>query len=160
MRLDARFQTLQAEHARFFFRRVPQLHLSRRAHAAGDDAIHPDAERAQIARQRARHAFDAGLGRLIDREVRQRQVPRHRAQIDDDAGAGRLHVLDHGLRAEEEMSQVHGDAVVPVLLGRFLQRVAVVVGRVVDQDVDPARGRRGCEETVARIASMSVRSQR
>ena len=87
VRLDSCLQTLLLERARFLLRREPQLHLPRRAHRAGHDAVHADAERAQIARQPARQAFDAGFGGLIDREVRQRQVPRHRAEIDDGAGA-------------------------------------------------------------------------
>jgi hypothetical protein len=56
---------LRGEDAGFFFRRMPQLRLARRADRTRHDARDTHAITPELARQCARHAFDACLGRLI-----------------------------------------------------------------------------------------------
>src|SRR6185312_9719806 len=58
--LDARLDALLSKDLRLFFRRVPESHLTRRAHGAGNDASDSNPGLADLARQRASHAFDAG----------------------------------------------------------------------------------------------------
>jgi hypothetical protein len=53
---------------------------------------------------------------------------------------GRLHVGQDGLGCEELALQVHGDPVVPVFRGDLRSRVALVVGSVVDKDLNRAEG--------------------
>src|SRR6185437_1271789 len=129
-------EALLAKYARFLVRRVPQARLPRSAHGPRNDAGHPDAVAPELARHRARHALDPGLRGLVDREPGESEVPRHRAEIDDGAATRGLHAGRHGLRAEEKMPQVHGEAVLPVLGRDFLEAVPVVVGGVVDQNLD------------------------
>jgi hypothetical protein len=65
-------------------------------------------------------------------------MPRDRADVDDHAGALGLHPRDHRLGAEEQMLQVHADPVFPIFFRHFLDGVAIVIGGVVDQDVERA----------------------
>src|SRR5471030_655541 len=138
LRLDALVQALFGEDLLFAFGRVPQRHLALRLDRAGDDAVDADAVFAEVARQAARQAFDGGFGGHVQRQVAQGQVPRDRTEVQDHAAAGRFHAGCDGLRAEELVAQVDSLVVVPVFGGDVGDLMAVVVGGVVDQDVDGA----------------------
>jgi hypothetical protein len=62
--------------------------------------------------------------------------PRRRAEVDDRAATRRGHLGRDGLRRKELVAQVHREAIVPVLRGHALDRVALVVSGVVDQHAD------------------------
>src|SRR4029078_5027368 len=60
-----------------------------------------------------------------------------RPEVDDRASAVRAHCGRNRLGAEELVLEVHVEAVVPIILGDVLDGMAVVIGRVVDQHIDP-----------------------
>ena len=62
-------EALLREDLGFFFRRVPELHLAGCTDGTRHHAVDADVRFAEVARQRACHALDAGLGRFVDRQV-------------------------------------------------------------------------------------------
>ncbi len=94
---------------------------------------------AEIARQAARQAFDRGLGGLVQHQVVQPEMPADRPEVQDHAAARALHRRHHGLGGEELMAEVHRHALVPIFRRDLLDRVAIVVRGIVDQDVDAAK---------------------
>src|SRR6185437_13044718 len=77
-----------------------------------------------------------GLAGGIGRHAALPYHPRDRAEIDDSTGIRRFHIRQHCLRSEELVLQVNGDAVVPMLRRHFLRRMTLIVGCIVDEDID------------------------
>jgi len=65
-------------------------------------------------------------------------MPADRTKVDDGAATRTPHSRNNRLRREELVSQVHRNAVVPIFGGNIVNAVAVVIGSVVDQNVDCA----------------------
>ena len=125
-----------------FLRLVPQASLPIGHHGAGLDRVHANVIRAERARERMGQADDPGLGRGISRHLR-RAAPGDRREIDDRAEAQLAHLRMHGLGCEKVMPQIHVLRMVPIVGGDVGDRVALVVGGVVDQDRDRAELRAG-----------------
>ncbi|CAM2151396.1 putative 200 kDa antigen p200 [Paraburkholderia tropica] len=133
---DAGVQTLLPEQLRFAFVRLPELHLTRRANRTGNHAIHANTVFTEIAREPAREALDSCFGSHIHAEIRRGQMPGNRAEIDDRACALLAHAVDDGLCTKELMAQIHGEPIVPVSRADVADVMTVVVGRVVDENLD------------------------
>jgi hypothetical protein len=85
-------------------------------------------------------------------------MPADRAEVDDRAPARGTHRRHDGLRGEEQVAQVGGDALVPEC-GRDASSRGGRLGCVVEQDVDAAEHRLGALECSCEGA-VSRRSQR
>src|SRR5450830_131826 len=120
----------------------PQVDLALRHDPAWRHGIDADAVGAEIACQAARQADDGGLGGAVDGVAAVLGVPGHRADIDDRAAALLLHAGQDRLAGEEHGTLVDGDALVPVFQRDLFRLVALVVGGVVDEDVEVAHLRR------------------
>jgi hypothetical protein len=139
--------------------RQPEVDLALGHDPARDHRVHPDPERAEI----ARHAFGQPLGRRLGGRVGGHAaavaVPGDRAEVDNRAAARRLHRRGDGLDREELVADIGGLALVPVFGGHILPRVALVVGGVVGQDADGSQrigrgGHRGAQRVdVAQVAA-------
>src|SRR5690606_29526103 len=137
-RLDPPVHALRGHQLFLVGRSIPPR-LSRSRDAARDDRRHADVVAPELAREAAGQALDPGLSGLVSDQVAQPEVPGDRAEVEYHATARGLHRRHHGLAHEEQVAEVGRDALVPVLGRDVLDRVAVVVGGVVDQHVDPAK---------------------
>src|SRR6185437_15969006 len=133
--LDAKFQALLCQYACLLIRSVPEPGLARRTYSAGYDTGDADTVIPQLTRQCTGHTLDSRLGCLVRCQIRQCQMPRDRAEFDDGTAACSLHSGRDRLGTKKQMSQVHGQAIVPILRGDTLEGVPVVVACVVDQDL-------------------------
>ena len=96
---------------------------------------------AECAGERIGEADHAGLGGGVGDEIGAPEHPGGRGEIDDRAVAELLHVRVHRLRGEELVPQIDVHRAVPVLRRHLVDRLAVIVGGVVDQHGDrPERG--------------------
>ena len=114
------------------------MQLPRRPDIARHDACDANVVGAQVARERSRQAFDGRLASLVEYEIRETKVPADRPQIDDGSPALAAHPSDHRLRAEEHVLQVHAETIVPIFLGDIVDRMAIIIGGVVDEHVKSA----------------------
>src|SRR5690606_38491560 len=144
----------------------PVAQLPRGHDPARHDGVDADVVGAEIAREPAREAFDRGLARRVARHAALAFVPAHRAEVDDGPAAALAHVLEHGLRCEEHVPQVHVDAVVPGVDGEHAEVVARVAGRVVDEHFNRAERALDVRDDVAQrfdvaqVAGEEVRRRR
>src|SRR4029450_2179211 len=127
--------------------------------APGLDHLRPEVRRrARAFEQAGRHAVDQHLGRQGHRHAlgerhhpclgngighrrAGRAQPRNRGDIDDAAAALSLHHGGNGLGDQHRAGQVDVDDLGPFLVGEvveILERDRLVVGGIVDQDVEPA----------------------
>ena len=123
---------------RLAFGGVP-FFLARRLHIARNDGVDADIVAAKVARQAARQTFDRRLGGLVERQFRQGQVPADRSEIQDHAAARALHRRHRRLGREEEVTQIDRHAIIPISGRHVLNAMAVVIGGIVDEDVDAAQ---------------------
>ena len=116
------------------------------------DRVRGDAVRPVVPGEVLHEADHAGLGRAVDRRVREAAGPPADARdADDPAPAVRLHRLGRSLRQEEHGAQVHAGLALVVLerdLGEGMVRDED--GGVVDEDVEAALGRERCRRRRAR----------
>ena len=114
----------------------------------------------EIARETAGQPHDRRFRRGIAGHAALADHPAGGAEIDDRAAAGVLHHRRDRLHGEELMAQIDRHALVPVVGGDALDRMALVMGSVVDQDRDRSVGvGRFASIGVSLRASMSRRSQ-
>ncbi|ABA50964.1 hypothetical protein BURPS1710b_3481 [Burkholderia pseudomallei 1710b] len=116
----------------------PQAALLVGHHPARHERVHANAERPELARERTREPLHRRLRGRVDRIAGVLQHPTDRAEIDDRAAAQPFHVVDHRLRGEELMTQIHRDARVERFGRHVGNRVSHVVRRVVDEHRDRA----------------------
>src|SRR6266550_1179724 len=109
-------------------------------HEAGRDAVHGDAERAELVRGLAREADLARLGTRVRLDPGEADAAAGaRGDVDDPSVAGRLHPGHDRPRADEGALQVRVDDGLPVLVGDLLEWTADLpddAAGVVDEDVD------------------------
>jgi hypothetical protein len=86
-------------------------------------------------------AVHGGLGGSVDRQLGRERHPTDRPEIDDRAAVGGDHAGGHGLRREEGVLEVDGDALVPILGADIGDIVPVVVRRIIDQRQASGRAR-------------------
>nr|GEU28270.1 hypothetical protein [Tanacetum cinerariifolium] len=118
----------------------PQVDLALGHHPPRRDGVDADAVGAEFARQSPRQPVRGRLGGRVHGIAGVLDLPRDGADVDDGAIALFLHAMEHGLAGKEHRALIDGDALVPVLDGDVLGGVALVVGGVVDEDVERADG--------------------
>ena len=119
---------------------VPELLLAFGGDGAGEDGVDADVVGAELVGEGAGESDDGGLGGDVEGQAGGGDEPGDGTHVDDGAAAGGAHGGDDGLDGEEEGAEVGGDGAVPGLGGDFFDGVALVVGGVVDEDVDGGVG--------------------
>ena len=108
---------------------------------AGMHQVNGNAARAQIARQAAGEGVKGRLGHRVNGNARHRHAVRQTAADVDDAPAVG-HVHQRFLNGDHHAANVDVDQRIDVRQGHGLQRAAARDTRVVDQNVQPAKGTR------------------
>ncbi len=112
--------------------------LARRLHIAGHDSVHADILAAQIAREAAGQPLDRGLAGLVEDQVVQTQMPADRPEVQDRAAPARF-IAGITACAQELVTQIDVQPLVPIGRGDLVDAVAIVISRIVDEDIDPAQ---------------------
>ena len=137
-RHDPPVQTLRGDDLRFAFGRIP-FHLARRFDVARNDGVDADIVAAKVAGQAAGQPLNRRLGGLVQHQFGQSEVPADRPEIQDHTTARALHRRNGCLCGKEQMAQIHRHPLVPIGWRDLLDRVAIIIGGIVDQDVDAAQ---------------------
>jgi hypothetical protein len=114
-----------------FGRLVPQALLPIGHHRARLDRVHANVIRTERAGERMGQADDPGLGRGISRHLC-RAATGDRREIDDRAVPKLAHLRMNRLGCKKMVPQIHVLRVVPIVGGDVGDRVALVIGGVID----------------------------